>query len=255
MKTKGTKLVLVLAAGIVLLGAAPGWAVSYVEENWEGGNVWDIDGYGAASASGQLSYQTTGGPDGSGDAWLQIIDPGGISAGERDVIFDFQGSGSLIEAGGSDLGSDYPSGYGEGIVGITFDFYSDSGAVNPSPAVLAVYFYGASTYWRYVIYDGLFDPLDQGWNTGLGTGWINGTGAGWQRMSGGADFSTAYASVSEIGIELTYTGVDDETYGIDNFRLHYPEPGTYAVLGFALLSLGVTFRGKVRDGLKALKRS
>lgn len=73
------------------------------------------------------------------------------------------------------------------------------------------------------------------------------------------DFATALEGIDEIGFRLTYLTdlPGGQSYFFDNFRRGYsvPEPGTYAALGFALSSLGLTFRRRlnsVTDRIKAM---
>jgi hypothetical protein len=62
-------------------------------------------------------------------------------------------------------------------------------------------------------------------------------------------FHLDLGSVSKIGFELNYPVAAGQEYGFDNLNLYdeyqqieTPEPQTFVVLGFALLSLGVVFR-------------
>jgi hypothetical protein len=51
---------------------------------------------------------------------------------------------------------------------------------------------------------------------------------------------------------VTYLdGVAGQKYGVDNFvrTFNVPEPETYAALGFALISICITFRRKITDTL------
>lgn len=136
---------------------------------------------------------------------------------------------------------------------IQFSFLADANGTNDLPGGLRVYFISTSTniIWYYNI-----TSVSAGWNTysaniGFGS-WYNTDGYNSQSY-----FDSSLLDVDEVGILLTYQGgVDYESYGIDNFQLldaPIPEPETYVVLGFALLSLGVTFRRKLRDQLAFLR--
>jgi hypothetical protein len=138
---------------------------------------------------------------------------------------------------------------------ITFDFYSDANDGDDYPANLYFYFLtdpGASeTIWRINIFDQLDTPGD--WNDITISLW-NPTGAGWSNPLGDDTFANTFNNVYEMGVMIQYAGGAGQNYGIDNYAMHNPEPGTYAVLAFALVSLGVTFRGKLRTGIKGLLR-
>jgi hypothetical protein len=75
-------------------------------------------------------------------------------------------------------------------------------------------------------------------------------GSEWYDLGSGGTWANDIVDVDEIGIRITYlTNVDDQVYGLDSFRRGYlvPEPGTYAALGFAFASLGMTFRRRLND--------
>lgn len=137
---------------------------------------------------------------------------------------------------------------------IQFSFLADANGTNDLPGGLQVYFMSTSTnlVWYYDI-----PSVSAGWNTyyanmSYGSGWYNTQG-----YSTESYFNSSLLDVDEVGIVLQYQGgVDYESYGLDNFQLldaPIPEPETYVVLGFALLSLGVTFRRKLRDQLAFLR--
>ena len=66
-----------------------------------------------------------------------------------------------------------------------------------------------------------------------------------------------------IGLQIVYPAVTwNQVYRLDNFVRYYndddprgdvPEPGTYAALGTALLSLGATFRRRITGVIGGLK--
>ena len=117
---------------------------------------------------------------------------------------------------------------------------------NAVPDLVALYFTrtGGNGIWSYE-----FTP-SMGWQTyGINLDWNLNYDGQWYSDTVGANrplFDADLAQVDEIGIILLYNGaVSDQIYGLDNFQLldePVPEPETYAVLGFALLSLGITFR-------------
>jgi hypothetical protein len=92
-----------------------------------------------------------------------------------------------------------------------------------------------------------------------------GSQTGWSLLSGSSvNFFTDLMSVQEIGIELLWpaSGVST-TYAIDHFvrgpaplgggGYAVPEPGTYAALGFAFASMGLTFRRRLNEGVEKIK--
>lgn len=226
---------LMLAAGVAI-------GASYVEEDWSSANSgWVTDNGEAVLADGGLSYLGITFTDDSTET-ANIYDVGGglslLSGTENFTAFD--------DFGGAE------------VVGVTFDFYVDGdsgGTTDDGPGSLSLYFMGGgnNTAWTYNFYEFGFDSaLAEGWHS-FG---ITFDASGWLPANAGGDsFEDSLTSVTRIGIELiSRAGTGVENYRLDNFRLYYPEPGTYAVLAFALLSLGVTFRGKLREGLEALKR-
>ena len=128
---------------------------------------------------------------------------------------------------------------------LAFDFY----ALDYAPLFnsLKLYFYSetGSQYWFY-------DVTDLSPNTWQTTTIGMLQDAGWY---GGSDFAAALADVDEIGWQLTYRANADQLWAFDNLSRGYmgagayavPEPGSCAALGFAFLSLGVTFRRKLNE--------
>jgi hypothetical protein len=135
---------------------------------------------------------------------------------------------------------------------LSVQFWANSGGPGAVdyPASLEFYFLdGGGTYW---VYDIDVTGLSQGWNALWAD--ISQWSAGlWDDVGGGGNWLAAIADVDEVGMRIGYQQIDGQEYGIDNFRIHYPEPGTYAVLAFALMSLGITFRGKIKEGISSLR--
>lgn len=238
---------LIVAMGVSLL-AGGALAATYIEDNFDSDDEgWTSKGDPAGPAHGTLG---TGDVDGDSEDELTINGDSSVTATD----FIYSDSGDTILGGGQDL-SNYNFGGTEGYQhagGVTFDFWSnadkDDSEEDHWPSALELYFLSGSTYWRYTI---TVASLIDGWNPI----YVSMYGVpGWVQTAGTASFEDALDSVDELGITLTYQNWDGQEYAIDNFRLHYPEPGTYAVLAFALMSLGVTFRGKIRSGIDALRR-
>jgi hypothetical protein len=82
------------------------------------------------------------------------------------------------------------------------------------------------------------------------TAWVPDGGYGY------TEFNQDIMNVDRIGVWVFRNdSMNAQLYGFDNFQLHYvvPEPETYAMLAFALLSLGYTFRRRLSDSLDAMR--
>jgi len=133
---------------------------------------------------------------------------------------------------------------------VTFDYYGShvpsgmqlyfSSSSNPS----VTWYYDLSPRLQAGVWQNFFvqmSPSDAGW-TGIGPT---------------PNMNLALADVDEIGFQITYrqiTGIN-QFYEFDGFSRGYavPEPGTYAALGFALSSLGFTFRRKLNASVDRIK--
>lgn len=185
----------------------------------------------------------------------------GITGGNNATpVYIFADSGNLL--GDYTDGSMSPGGgyTGDGVVNsIHFDFYAETS----SPTSLSVYFLydeGGANEAIWIFNLGV--P-----SVGFNSYYVNLMPTGWESLSGydpEADFMNHLTDVDEVGILLTYNGTGSgQQYWIDNFELNdefvVPEPSTYAALGMALLSLGITFRKRVQStvdqALKSVKRS
>jgi hypothetical protein len=239
MKWMATAVVLCFASGA-------GMAATYVQDDWNSGTEgWTATAYSGGASAGTINEAT--GTVG-GQSAIEI-DADAAAWGLTDRIFTDTsvGTGTGTDLTNYDFGAD-----GGNTVGavdlITFEFWANANDGDDLPAALYFYFESlAGSLWRLNIYSQLSNP--GGWNN-IG---VSMDDVGWVNILGGeTDLSDTLGNVGDMGIMLTYEGVGGQEYGVDNYRMHYPEPGTYAVLGFALLSLGVTFRGKLRTSLKDL---
>jgi hypothetical protein len=158
----------------------------------------------------------------------------------------FTGSGPF---GG---GSNYDTAALRPITFVGFDFY---GSQALGAGGLELYFTSTTDSGRtwYYTFNNLQAATWQSFEAPLIAGSWNWFG------TGTTDFATALHGIDQIGFRLTYvTGLPGaQDYYFDNFRRGYsvPEPGTYAALGFALSSLGFTFRRRlnsVTDRIKAM---
>lgn len=206
-------------------------------------------------------------PDGSGGSPYGSSSAGG---GYFDVDSGAANGGNIVDYvydGGGVFGGDYRStanGGGtlaaNGIQGISFNFYNPSATAIPE---LNVYLVAASgRVWYHALTD-----VDQtgAWGTygaNLSYDSLN-AGTGNWFTTGGDDLATwqsDLANISGIGFRMLYDTTANQQYGFDNiiiqddpYILLVPEPQTYAMLGFALLSLGITFRRKLEDSFASLK--
>ena len=147
-------------------------------------------------------------------------------------------------------------GSGGGIVKtISSWFYSNSGSPSDKPNALEMYFVGTGEYWYYSL-----APVG-GWTyytVNVGQSYV---GAGqWYNLNGrnSAQFLTDLGNVTEVGYYLTYEpGYNDQVYAMDSLTLlddyNVPEPGTMMFLGAAFVSLGLTFRRRLGEGLAMVK--
>lgn len=253
--TSKIRLLMTLVLGVCFavgtLQAAP-----YVEDTFDAG----MEGWESHNEPAGLTYATVGNTDVDGDGDLDIeIDVAIGDSGETDAFYLDSLAGGLLGSDGSS-GNDltaYDFGAPEGVLDvgfITFDFWANADEAEPTedyrPAALEFYFVsgaGGGSEWRINIFDQL--DTDSDWNDILISLW-----SGFTQISGSETWETALTDIDEMGILISYNDWTGQEYGLDNFQLHNPEPGTYAVLAFALVSLGVTFRGKLRTGLKGLLR-
>lgn len=244
-----------MAVGLVSVQASPR---VLLEETW-GSDVgaWDMDldtsppdhhiNSDADGDDGVLSHAAT---LGTHSGVLQInADTDGQFGVIRDYITDTGGAVHMApNVNFQTLG-------GWGVDNISFDFHNDQ--VGPGAAALSLYFLSNDGGGNDVIWYYNFNPadLDPGWNDDLSVA-MNWTGGGagfgsWYTIYGvntALGFAAALEDVDEIGILLTYQdNLDGQIYGLDNFQLNgtIPEPGTYGMIGFALVSVAATFRRKL----------
>jgi hypothetical protein len=139
----------------------------------------------------------------------------------------------------------FPAGAKTSVVeAIRFGFSPTGGGFTNS--TLQLYFVnGANEEWYYDM------AVASGWNTYYANLDFS---SGWYTMDAGRFNSTYFfndlTNVTQVGIVLNYPlFLTGQYYELDDFQLldnPIPEPGTYAVLTFALLSLGITFRRRLK---------
>lgn len=241
---------------LVLVVASGAMAAVIVGNTWETGvQVWGIAGDPGVANDGTGS--PTDGAYGSisqgsilGENAL-IITGGGVSGVEIDYISaDDDATAEIGYATyAATLGNMTP------VQSVRFSFYDGEGLASDED--LRVYFYSDRGFtW--------FSDISSG------SGWRD-YGANFSTLSAGTWYSEDYdgigdepdwlldsVAVQEIGIYLRYLdGVAGQDFGIGYFQLNdeliptpVPEPETYAMLGFAMLSLCVTFRRKLEGSLQ-----
>lgn len=238
---------------MVVFGLMCGFATATVifVETWDasGGTAgWDIDNDPDQTPAGGGS----GTLDNPSD-WLRITGDTNPGGGVSDYIF-----ADAAASGGSLAGNLNYSSAGLNVQGISFRFNNPSAT---PVAELVVYFH-SDTSDRTWIHPSL-SILGGGWNAygvNIGDERIQWGGA-W--FTEGGDGQTEWAAdildVDYIGVRITYLeGIPSQIYGLDDFQIEdvsysnqIPEPETYAMLGFAILSLGFTFRRKLEGSLEA----
>ncbi|NQT93101.1 MAG: hypothetical protein HQ559_10090 [Lentisphaerae bacterium] len=232
------KLVMLLTAAFMATCFAAQGAILLVDDTWESGaEGWSAVDFATESAPAEATITD---PDVvGGQNALGIAATTGGAPGD-DLIFVNSGSmaGSKDYAGGVGMPAGLP------VTAVMFDFYSDQAATTVS------LYFRSDTQDAYWYYD--YAITGTGWQTDYTAEFSYGGGWYSPDLGGGSaiEFATALGDVDQIGIQLTYQPNVSQLYGIDNFELHggqIPEPGTYSMLGFAFLSLGVTFRRRLRD--------
>jgi hypothetical protein len=213
--------VLAASAGVIVSDTWPnpsldGWAIT----NQNVGSP----PYGSIANAGAGSdyLRVTGGADPEGSIYADYI-------GDTDTLV-----------------GDYINGFATRVWAIQFNFLAQGSGTNVLPYGLSVYFMSSTNYWYYDI-----TTVAAGWGV-YGANLI--LSQGWYPSSGSRNTETLFnqdlLNVDEVGILLTYNqNGGGQVYGLDDFQLldtPVPEPETYAVLGFALLSLGITFRGQLK---------
>ena len=236
------KLVLLLVAAFVATCYVADGAVLLLEDTWDAAETWSAIDFATETAPAEASLTD---PDTvGGQSALGINATTGGAPGD-DLIFANDGAmaGNKNWADGTGMPGNLQ------VTAVYFDFYTDQA----SGAAVSLYFRHDMTaddvYW----YLDITDITSAGWHTDKGGGLT--TSVGWYSPSYGGGGSDAQllldlADVDQIGILLSYQPNATQNYGIDNFQLQggrIPEPGTYSMLGFAFLSLGVTFRKRLKD--------
>jgi len=196
-------------------------------------------------------------------------------------LLNMSGDGGLLtmgqfQANAGDLGvgvgspADYINDYANPLASVRFSFYVDPANAG-APAALELYFTtttgGAFDPWTYSLTTAVsqgagwyylaanFYASDVGDPDGSGNGWFNPTLGLYDQAS----LLAALTEVEDIGLLVTFGQEDglDQDIAMGYFALddefYVPEPGTWAALGFAFVSLGITFRKRLSDKVKELR--
>ena len=232
-------------------------AVIYTE-TWDANDSgWTI---GTAAAGGGAqepgsSALWNDGTDGgqAGDGYLRI------NTGTPALGF----SEHFVTAGAAGSGANFTGDFssaGKSVQGVSFNFYNPSATVVPQ---LTVYLVAGGHTW----YHTALAITPNGWgNYGVNFSdhALNAGTGDWFTLAGTedlADWQSDIQSVTALGLSVFDDGsFNNQWIGLDDFQIMddpyfvtVPEPQTYAMLGFAFLSLGVTFRRKLENSLASLK--
>jgi len=249
------------AFGVLLALAVTAQGAVVVQDTWPSDQGWGISGNADetgdtydATSDGSADY--FGGNLGGRTGTFRVqAEQGG--AGYYDVISDL---GNLAdEAGNNFVTAD--------IANMNTMFYSNPGGIHDTPASLRLYFLhnegGDDVIW-YCSVD-MSSWTSSGWydiaqSLTFGDGGV-GFGSWYTETAGqntSAGFADALTDVDEVGVFIGYQNQAGQVYGLDDFKLldsAIPEPGTYSMLGFAMLSLAMTFRRKLNAVWAGLRKS
>ena len=232
--------------GVVALIVSGAMATPIVIDEWDDAET----GWGIATSLGDAgAISITSGTGNPADS-LEII--GGQEVGSNEDRISNDGTG------GGDAGLFVGNWASAGVASILFDFYVPTG--QDGPIALSLYFDNGTYLWYYTL---TAPTTGSGWTSlyadvllsfaGEPVGWVEDGDDHWSYT----DFLNDMTTVSEVGIILRYQdSVDNQVFGIDNFELNnelvIPEPATYVVLATAFLSLGITFRRRIKDSVSKL---
>lgn len=224
-----------------------------------------VDDETAGSEWGDLDTDNVGGPDATAQATvgnpgggLEIHADGAIGVGYDlgagpPTDFEFEGNPTGIIDGGANADWATLIG-GDGVGSLYVDFSHDAGA--GEFVGLQIYFENGLSRWtaNLLLYGD--DPGATGWRT-YGVN-LDG-GAQWGHTGAAGTWGVDLASVDTLGFVITYDpDAGTQLLALDNLILDdgplpVPEPGTYVMLGSALLSMGITFRRRLNDIVAQIK--
>ena len=225
-----------LLTSVAMFSAVAAPIVGTNESFTAGAQGWVVQNVGGPGSGGVTAPQQPSG--GNPGAYLRMVFGAQTPGAGQNAQF-VANSGS---SGGAYVGN-YVLGYGDALY-VTFDLLAE----NFLPSSMALYLHSAvsGNTWAY----NLNAPGSLGVWRGYSVSFASGLAApgGWQFAGGPggtpAQFLSDLNNVDWIGIYISRFGSSlEEDYGLDNFLLHVPEPGTLYVLSAVLLSLCMTFRG------------
>lgn len=211
---------------------SPGWALQTINP---GGTLVPSGGGSGGYLGLQFSSTLTPTPQ---DAILYI------SSSTVSPTSGYQFTGNMLGAGGD--------------LTISFKFNAFNNPVNTSGG-LQLYFKGANlnSTWLYDLT--ALAPQSPGWVT-ISTPLSVYSGSGWNVLNPGSgagtytDWQSDWANVSEFGFFIAKNNQYGTAplFGLDDIVLTVPEPETVWLIGMALASLAITFRGKVIHVVRAV---
>ncbi len=177
----------------------------------------------------------------------QTVDTGSIGSETAvRIMFGDQGFGPYefedekIYATETAQGGNFLGDFSAQNISVNFRFYADDYTTPDS--TLALFFYSSTgnRLWTYSL-DGPA-TIDAWYDYDVGMAWAG----GWTSPGAGqTEFMADLADVDQLGIWVFRTAdLPAQTYGLDDFgfSLLVPEPSTYALLAFTLLTLALTLR-------------
>lgn len=206
-------------------------AAVYYQEEWTTDPGWLIRERDDTAGLGTLTYIDSGSTLDGRDSLLRIDGPNAPGILE-DIIYAGAGTSGFIQ-GSSFTNSEY----------VSFMFYASI-----APQQLDVFFMdGSGNKWFNKI-----DSVTVGSWAIYELGMAYSSDGGWYKETGFGsygDFQLSVADVDEVGIMIWYqSSTPGQVFGLDNYYV-IPEPGTYLMLGFAFLSLAVTFRRQLNEAI------
>lgn len=156
-----------------------------------------------------------------------------------DTVGGFPGDG-WVHTVDADFTGDYMADVGPTAL-INFTFTGSSNADQ-----LSLYFYSSTdnATWYYPL------SLSDG-----GHSVLIGNSSGWVSFDPSPDYSLAITDVDRIGVYVANSALGPYSYALDNFELTFvvPEPETVWMILAVVLSLGITFRGRILELAGSLK--
>ena len=233
MKSNEMRIISLFAAAVLWSVASFATPTLGPPESWS--TPGNLDGWVAANV----------GTPGFASTVSAVANIGGSGSGVVDIMFPLIGAPSPDSQSFSTTAAGFIGDYSSGAFSVGFSFY----AANAVPSQLSMFFVAAdNNVWTYDV------GLPSGTGAWSSFGAPMSYSAGWTSPGnpGVGVFNTDLATVDQIGIIVTRSGgtTGQEDYGIDDFGLSVPEPATYAVIAFSLLTLGLTLRRRSSAALQ-----